>query len=126
MTTIGERIRIIRKQFNLTQVQLGDVLGISGAGVGKIETNVSNPTEAAIKLICSTYHVYYLWLTTGNGPMLEDDATARIDRLVEKYAPNANAVFKAQVKAYGALMSEEDWIIFRDIVEKVRAASYEK
>ena len=125
METIGERIKLLRKELNLTQVQLGEVIGISGAGVGKIETNASKPTEAALRLICSTYHVYYLWLTTGQGPMLEDDLVARIDRIVEKGAPNADAVFKAQVKAYAALMSDEDWIIFRDMVDQIRTANKE-
>lgn len=120
METIGERIRFLRKELNLTQVQLGDTLGISGAAISKIEANDSNPTEAALRLICSTYHVYYLWLTTGQGPMLEDDAAARIERIIEKVAPNASEFFKSQVMAYGALMSDESWELFRDIVEQVR------
>jgi hypothetical protein len=58
--------------------------------------------------------------------MLEDDAAARIDRIIEKGAPNADAVFKAQVKAYAALLSDEDWIIFRDMVDQIRAAKKEE
>lgn len=125
METIGDRIKLIRKEFKLTQAQLGSLIGISDAGVGKIEANASKPTEAALKLICSTYHVYYLWLTTGQGAMLEDDLMARIDRIIEMGAPNADAVFKAQVRAYAALMTEEDWIIFRDIVDRVRQTEKE-
>ena len=66
-----------------------------------------------------------MWLTTGQGPMLEDDLMARIDRIIEMGAPNADAVFKSQVRAYAALMTEEDWIIFRDIVDKVRQTEKE-
>ena len=123
MSTIGERIKEVRKNFGKTQVELGQLLGISGAAISQIESNNSQPTEAAVKLICATYHVHPRWRVTGEGPRLLDDAEARIDRLVEQYAPNADAVFKAQVKAYGAMMSEEDWIVFRDIVEKVRQAA---
>lgn len=125
MDTIGERIKLLRKELHLTQVQLGKLLGISGAAVSQIETNSSKPTEAALKLICSTYHVYYLWLTTGQGPMLEDDAAARIDRIIEMGAPNADPFFKAQVRAYAALMTDEDWIIFRDMVDKIRQTKKE-
>jgi hypothetical protein len=55
--------------------------------------------------------------------MFEDDPVARIERIVEKAAPNADAVFKAQLKAYAALMSDEDWILFRDMVDKIREES---
>jgi len=117
---MNERIKEMRKALKLSQAELGKAIGISDAAVSKIESGINNPSESTIKLICTTYHVKRLWLETGQGTMFEDDALARIDRLVEQYAPNADAVFKAQVKAYGALMSDEDWLIFRDIVEKVR------
>ena len=120
-----ERIKQLRKQLGLSQDKFGDALGISGASISKIEAGINNPSESTLKLICSTYHVYYLWLTTGQGPMLEDDVMARIDRIIELGAPNADAVFKAQVRAYAALMTDEDWIIFRDIVDRIRQTKKE-
>ena len=120
-----ERIKQLRKHLGLSQEKFGAALGITGASVSRIESGINNPSESTLKLICSTYHVYYLWLTTGQGPMLEDDLMARIDRIIEMGAPNADAVFKSQVRAYAALMSEEDWIIFRDIVDRVRQTEKE-
>ena len=38
MMTIGERIRLIRKQLNLTQEQLAQRLGIGKAALSMIET----------------------------------------------------------------------------------------
>lgn len=120
---MNERIKELRKSLGLSQAEFGKSLGISDAAVSKIESGVNNPSESTLKLICTTYHVYYLWLTTGQGPMFEDDVTARIDRIVEKSAPNADAVFKAQLKAYAALLSDEDWILFRDMVDRIRSES---
>lgn len=117
---MNERIKEVRKALNMTQTEFGNKVGLTAAAISRIEAGDRDPSEAVVKLICTTYHVKRLWLETGQGTMFEDDALARIDRLVEQYAPNADAVFKAQVKAYGALMSDEDWLIFRDIVEKVR------
>lgn len=117
---MNERIKEVRKVLNMTQTEFGERIGMTASGISRLESGDTNPIESTIKLICATYHVKRLWLETGQGTMFEDDALARIDRLVEQYAPNADAVFKAQVKAYGALMSDEDWLIFRDIVEKVR------
>lgn len=122
---MNERIQQLRKALGLSQEKFGARLGITGASVSRIEAGINNPSESTLLLICSTYHVYYLWLTTGQGPMLEDDIEARIDRIVEKGAPNADAVFKAQVKAYAAFLSDEDWIIFRDMVDQIRAAKKE-
>lgn len=120
---MNERIKLLRKELGLNQTEFGERIGLSASGISKFEAGLTNPAESTIKLICATYHVHPRWMETGEGPMLLDDAEARIDRLVEQYAPNADAVFKAQVKAYGAMMSEEDWIVFRDIVEKVRKAA---
>lgn len=116
MSTIGERIKLVRKENKLTQVMLGEVIGISGAGVGKIETNVSQPTEAAIKLICATYHVEYLWLTEGVGPMMESMTT---DALVEKYMAGESPVAISIMKAF-AKLPDEEWIKLRDLIDRVK------
>ena len=123
---MNERIKKLRKELGLSQEEFGNKLGISGPSVSKIESGVNNPSESTLKLICTTYHVYYLWLTTGQGPIFEDDDQSRIDRIVEKAMPNADPYFKAQVKMYASLMTDEDWIIFRDIVEQVRNANKEE
>ena len=116
MDTIGARIKLVRKEMNLTQVDLGKVLGISGAGVGKIETNNSQPTEAAIKLICATYHVNYLWLTQGEGKMMEDLDT---DALVEKYMTGESEWAKSVMKSF-AKLPDEEWVRFRDMIERIK------
>lgn len=122
---MNERIKLLRKTLHLSQDKFGAALGITGASVSRIESGINNPSESTLKLICSTYHVLYRWLVYGEGQMFEDDREARIDRVIEKGAPNADAVFKAQLKAYATLLSDEDWIIFRDMVEKIRASKKE-
>ena len=120
-----ERIKQLRKQLGLSQRKFGAALGISDTSISKIEAGINNPSERTLKLICSTYHVYYLWLTTGQGPMLEDDVMARIDRFAEMHSSIADAIFKARVRAYAALISDEDWITFRDMVDKIRQTKKE-
>lgn len=116
MSTIGERFRQVRKEMHLTQVEMGKLIGISGAGVGKIETNMSQPTEAAIKLICSTYHVNYLWLTEGMGDMLEEEDTdAMIERLMAGESPIAISIMKAFAK-----LPEEEWLKVKNVIDQVK------
>lgn len=131
METISERIKYIRTNIGnskLTLEEFGKSLGISKAAAFNLENPERLPNgvpESTLRLICSTYNVMYLWLTTGQGPMLEDDPKARIQRIIEKVAPDASDFFKSQVLAYGTLMSDESWEIFKDIVEQVRAAKKE-
>lgn len=132
MQTISDRIKIVRQTATgrkLTQEEFGNSLGISRSAVTNIEdaeNRLPNGVpESILRLICSTYHVLYRWLTTGEGQMYEDDKEARIDRIIEKGAPNADPWFKAQLKAYATLLTDEDWIIFRDMVDKIRAQKKE-
>lgn len=113
MSTIGERIRLIRKEKKLTQVELGKLIGISGAGVSYIESGGSNPTDAAIKLICATYHVSYRWLTEGIEPMLEAGSG---DALIDRYAPDADEHLRAAIHQM-ASFTDEQWAACRDFID---------
>ena len=116
MNSVGNRIKKLRKELHLTQVELGKVIGITGSGVSQIEGNFSKPTEAALKLICSTYHVNFLWLTEGEGPMMEVMTT---DALVEKYMAGESPVAISIMKAF-AKLPDEEWIKLRDIIDRVK------
>lgn len=116
MNTVGERIRQFRKALHITQVELGKTMGITGSGVSQIEANVSRPTEAAIKLICATYHVNYLWLTEGKGEMLEEEDTdAMVERVMAGESPLAISIMKAFAK-----LPDEEWIKFRDMIDRIK------
>ncbi len=118
METIGERIRQIRKEKKLTQVEFGQLIGISGAGVGKIETDVSRPTDAAVKLICATYHVNYLWLTEGAGPVYEE---ATGDAFIDRYAPDADEKARALLTELLKL-PDSAWYALRDYLQYMLSA----
>ena len=49
--TTGERIRKARKEAGLTQKQLGEKIGVSGAMIGQYETGVRNPKQEMIEKI---------------------------------------------------------------------------
>lgn len=51
--TIGERIKEIRKQNKLTQVQLGKLTGISADIIGKYEKGVRTPKEDRLEVIAN-------------------------------------------------------------------------
>ena len=116
MNSIGARIKAIRKQYGLTQEELGNLLGVQNAAISKMETDRSIPTDASIKLICATYHVNYLWLTQGEGPMMEELDT---DALVDKYMAGESEWAKSVMKSF-ARLPDAEWIRFRDMIEQIK------
>lgn len=116
MGTIGERVKQLRKELGLTQVQLGNLIGIAGGSVAKIEANASNITEAAIKLICATYKVNYEWLTEGRGDMFQAESLEDlVDRLMAGQSPMAISLMKMFVH-----LPDEEWVKFRDMCDRIK------
>lgn len=83
---MNEQLKLLRKELNITQQEFADRLRISRNTVATYEAGKSNPSDAAISLICREFSVNEEWLRTGIGEMfnsLEEDEyavmVARID-----------------------------------------------
>ena len=111
-----ERIRDLRKSLKLSQDNFGKKIGISGAAISKIESGVNFPSEATVKLICSTYKVNYLWLTEGRGEMMLD---LSLEHLVDKYMAGESPLAVSIMKAFVRLPDEE-WTKFRDMIDRIK------
>lgn len=67
---MNERIKEIRKYYNLTQQGFADKIKVKRNTVATYEMGRSIPSDAAIALICQVFHISEFWLRTGNGEML--------------------------------------------------------
>lgn len=67
VNTLNERIKKLRKALDLTQQEFSDKLSIKRNTVATYETGKSNPSDAAVVLICKTFNVNETWLRTGEG-----------------------------------------------------------
>lgn len=91
MCTFGERLKTLRKERNLTQVQLADLVGINVKTVTRYEKS-SNPSDdarknGALNILANFFGVYPEWLLTGNGYKNEWEEIqdkARTDSSVKK------------------------------------------
>lgn len=110
------RFREMRKSLHLTQEEIGALMGISGATVSQIESGRSRPTDAALKLICSTYHVNYLWITEGIGPMMEALDT---DDLVDKYLAGESEITRSIMKAF-ARLPDSEWEKLKALIDRIK------
>ena len=70
--TINERVKLVRKDLNLTMEKFGEQIGLKKAAVSVIENGKCSVTEANIRSICREFNVDYTWLTPGTGKMYVD------------------------------------------------------
>lgn len=115
---IGSRIELFRKQHNpkLTQTSFGEPLGLSRGAINNLERGVNTHPEVYLRLICSTYHINYLWLTEGDGPMIEAMNT---DDLVDLYMAGESEVTRSIMKAF-AKLPDEEWVKLRELIERIK------
>ena len=102
-----ERIKALRKALGLTQKEFGSQLGISRDVEANLENDRVEASKSLVKLICATFNVDYIWLTTGQGEMFHqsfDTIQDKVNDLLEGENETARAVFAAFTE-----FSEQDW-----------------
>ena len=120
-TSIGNRIREVRNNFNLSQSDFGKKIGVSRDVINNLElARLKKDPEALIRLICKTYDVNYGWLMNGTGqmhpPKVEEDLTIQIAKLLEGENETAKKVFQAF-----ASFDEEDWKTVKKFIDNLKA-----
>lgn len=76
IASLGYRLRTLRKQHNLTQVEVAVAVGTTRTNLTKIETGKSDPGREVLNSLASFYQVSLDWLTTGHGSMQPAAAAA--------------------------------------------------
>ena len=87
--TIGERIKAIRKEKNLTQTAFAERVKVSFGSISKLERGETNPSAQTIDLMCREFNVSEMWLRDGigdmNAPEPVNEDVSLIKRTAEKY-----------------------------------------
>ncbi|MNG13756.1 Antitoxin PezA [compost metagenome] len=77
LSGIGYRIKCIRKENNLNQIQFAKSIGISQGNLSEIKMGNSNPSAETLLSIRTQYNVNLNWLLTEaaaeDGATYEDD-----------------------------------------------------
>lgn len=117
---IKDRIKLIRKEKKLTQVEFGDVIGVKGNTVTNYETGLRNPTDAVIKSICREFNVSEEWIKTGEGDMfLPLDRQDQIANLTATLFKGEKNSFKERLILALAGLDENEWELLEQIAEKI-------
>lgn len=100
MSTIGERIKAVRKDAGKSMTAFAEDLGISSSGVQCWEYNRNEPSSAMIQLICKKFNVNPLYLS-GESDVMHippDEDEEIIDRVLDQGDPLMKALLLGIVK----------------------------
>ena len=83
--SINQRLRQIRKHFNMQQNEFAVRLGLSQTGVSWLEKEGNAVSEQTIRLLHLDFHVSEEWLRTGEGPMFSAEDDSPLEKLCREY-----------------------------------------
>ncbi len=107
--TTGERIKLIRKQQNLSQTEFAQEIAVSTTTICQLETGRYNISRATKHILCNRFHINPEWLDTGEGEMYVNADTAEeiIPELVDILNMNKNLL--RAIKQATKTFSVYDW-----------------
>lgn len=110
VNTTNERIKKLRKTLDLTQQEFADRLNIKRNTVATYETGKSNPSDAAVTLICREFKVREAWLRTGEGEMFQE--MSRDDEIAvffDAVLRDESDAFRKRFISMLSRLDSEDW-----------------
>ena len=119
--TIGERVKELRKQVNLTQQAFADRLNLKRNTVGSYEVNVVEPSDRTISDICREFNVNETWLRTGEGEMFNQiTQSEKLAAFLADLTANEEDSFKRQFVEVLAELEPEDWKFLERMARKLQ------
>lgn len=119
--TIGERVKELRKQVNLTQQAFADRLNLKRNTVGIYEVNVVEPSDRTISDICREFNVNETWLRTGEGEMFNQiTRSEKITSFLTEITEDEGDDFKRRFVEMLAELEPEDWKLLERMAEKLQ------
>ena len=108
--TLGERIKKLRKELDLTQQKFAEQIGTTQNGIASYEIGRREPSAAVVNNICKTFNVNEQWLRTGDGEMLiKESRDDEIAKFVGKLMAGEEDNFKRRFVAMLARLNESEW-----------------
>ena len=119
--TIGERVKELRKQINLTQQAFADRLNLKRNTVGSYEVNVVEPSDRTISDICREFNVNETWLRTGEGEMFNQiTQSEKLAAFLADITANEEDSFKREFVEVLAELEPEDWKFLERMARKLQ------
>lgn len=116
---MSDRIKLVRKTFNLTQSEFGERIGVKGNTVTGYETGIRTPSDAILISICREFNVNETWLRTGKGDMFVQ--RSRDEELAAFFGDvlSGEPGFKQRFLAVLSRLDEAEWKLLEQMADKL-------
>lgn len=115
-----DRIKAIRKNYDLTQAEFGDRIGVKGNTITNYENDLRNPSDAIIVSICREFNVNEEWLRNGKGEMLNPiTKNDEISKLFGEVLKENNDDFKRRLISALAKLDDVGWEKLENLIDNI-------
>ena len=115
-----DRIKAIRKHYDLTQAEFGYRIGVKGNTITNYENDLRNPSDAIIVSICREFNVNEEWLRTGNGEMFQPiTKNDEISKLFGEVLKENNDDFKRRLISALAKLDDVGWEKLENLIDNI-------
>lgn len=115
---------ILRKHLKLSQEKFGEMLGVSGAAVSKIESGDRGLTNTMFKMICREFNANEEWLRTGEGEMflVEDSTESELATYFARVTKSDNDFAKSFLLTLMKL-NQEEWAFIERFINGIASVN---
>lgn len=115
-----DRIKKIRKESGLTQVDFGERIGVKGNTITNYENGLRTPTDAVILSICREFDVNEEWLRNGTGEMLvQKSKDEQISEMLGEIQKSGEDTFKYRLVSALANLDEDGWNSLEKLIDSI-------
>lgn len=115
-----DRIKKIRKESGLTQVDFGERIGVKGNTITNYENGLRTPTDAVILSICREFDVNEEWLRNGTGEMLvQKSKDEQISEMLGEIQKSGEDTFNHRLVSALANLDEDGWNSLEKLIDSI-------
>lgn len=108
--TLGERIKKVRKDNDLTQQLFAEKIGSTQNVLANYEIGRRNPSSSVINNICKTFNVREVWLRTGEGnPFVELPQNEALAAQIQAFLQGGTDSFRERLVSLLLRLAPEQW-----------------
>ena len=117
---MNERIKLLRKELNLSQELFADRLGLTKNYISLVENGNRNLSEQSQKILCSLYNVNEEWLKSGTGEMFcQIDKNDEISKLFGEVIKESDGDFKRRLVNALAKLDDDGWNTLEALIDSI-------
>lgn len=111
---MNERIKKLRRYFDLTQREFAEKIGTHRNNIAGYETGKRLPSESVISSICRTFNVSDTWLRTGDGGMFDPEANDALGAFIRER--NLTTTDRILIEKFVSLSVKSRWEVVKFVL----------